>query len=361
MNVCYVCKAVDESNTTVATQVRWIQSLARHPRIDHVRVLTREVGSAELPPNVTLRCFGSRSWPRTILGFYREALRLRGPEVDFFFVAQGGPYPALLLPSKCLMRRPLYQWKAHPHVSSRMRFYARYCDDLIFTPTPGSFPMALASVRVVGHGIDTELFRPMERQNHADLLAIGRVAPVKRLELAIEALATCRDYWNLDLTLDIIGPCAARDEAYRQRLVDLIGERRLSGSVRFCGTVKHDDLPELLSGYRATLNLSRTAFDKAAGESMAVGVPVITTNPCTSEMLPDDVRPLLAARDDTTDVARVMREVVSWDEPIRERLGHRLRETILAGHSLDTLFDKILDAIEADRLRPAATGRRCTC
>ncbi|MDP8972143.1 MAG: hypothetical protein M3N45_02985, partial [Actinomycetota bacterium] len=144
-----MCKAVDESNATVATQVSWIRTLARHSEVEQVRVLTRHVGPADLPGNVTVRSFGSGGWPRTIARFLREVVRLRPSDVDCFFVAQGGPYPALLLPLKRILGRPLYQWKAHPHISPRMRFYARYCDDLVFTPTPGSFPMALDSVRVV--------------------------------------------------------------------------------------------------------------------------------------------------------------------------------------------------------------------
>ncbi len=351
MKVCYVCKAVDESNATVATQVRWIRALAQHPRIEQVLVLTRDAGLAILPENVTVRSFGSMGWPRTIARFFRHAARLRPSDVDCFFVAQGGPYPALLLPLKCILRRPLYQWKAHPHISPRMRFYARYCDDLVFTPTPGSFPMALGSIRVVGHGIDTELFRPLEATKVADLLALGRIAPVKRLDLAIEALAQCRER-GFELGLDIVGPCAAKDEPYRRRLVALAEQRGLGDRVRFYESVHHGEVPELLSRYRATVNLSLTAFDKCAGESMAVGVPVVSTNHCTHEMLPDDLRPLLAADDDVDGVARVMHQITSWDDKTRTDVGRRLRSTIVADHSLEKLFDKIIEAIEADRGLP---------
>jgi glycosyltransferase involved in cell wall biosynthesis len=353
MKVCYVCKAVDEGNPTVATQVRWIRALAAHPAVEHIHVLTRQHGRALLPYNVTIRQFGASNWPRTVLGFYREATRLPRRAADVFFVAQGGPYPALLLPIKLITRRPIYQWKAHPHISPRMRFYARYCDDLIFTPTPGSFPMDLDSVRVVGHGIDTELFAPGLDRSRRDLAAVGRVAAVKRLDLAIDALAVCRDRWALELTLDIFGPCASKDAAYRRQLGELIDARGLQDQVVFRGQVDHADLPEVLGQYRATINLSQTAFDKAAGESMAVGVPVITTNGCTAEMLPEDLRILLTVdldhADEADGVAEAMREVMLWDDERQATIGRRLRETIVEGHSLDSLFDKIVTAIEADR------------
>lgn len=352
LRICYICKAVDESNPTVATQVRWIRALAAHPRVDRLLVLTRGAGPFELPSNVTVQTFGARGWPLTVVGFYRRLARLPWSDVDAFFVAQGGPYPALLLPVKAIMRRPVYQWKAHPFISRRMRFYARYCDDLIFTPTPGSFPMDLAKIRVVGHGIDTGLFRlaqvPQGPQSH-DLAIVGRVAAVKHHHLAVEALAICRDRWGLTPTLDVVGPCAPKDEAYLERLTDLVEEHDLGGQVRFCGAVEHAELPSLLSRHQATMNLSDTAFDKAAGESMALGVPVITTNACTAEVLPDDLRPLFVVDQDAESVAAAIRDILAWDDATRDRMGRRLHDVIATHHDLDLLFDKIIEAIDADQ------------
>lgn len=360
MNVVYVCKAVDSASPTVATQVRWIASLASKPQIGRILVLTRRLGRAALPPNVEVRTFGpsgpadqSASWPAIVSGFLRQASRLRPRDVDFFFVAQGGPYPALLLPHKTAMRRPLYQWKAQPHVSARMGFYARRCDDLIFTATPRSFPAEVkpGKVLAVGHGIDTELFHPAvgPGEPRRDLVAIGRVSPIKRLDVVIRSLAACRQRSGVAPTLDIVGPSGD----LRHDLEGLAQELAVDGSVRFLGSVEHDAVPALLGRYRAMVNFSDTAFDKAAGEAMACGLPVVTTNPCTSEMLPRDLTAALtAARDDPADQARALTAVLAWDDHTRELHGRRLRDTIVADHGLDTLFDKILAAIAIDRAGP---------
>lgn len=356
MNVTYVCKAVDETSSTVANQVRWIRALAGNQRVGSVLVLAARRGPAELPPNVAVRTFGSNGWPRTILGFWRQAGRLRPGGTDFFFVAQGGPYPALLLPFKLVLRRPLYQWKAHPHVSARMRFYARWCDDLVFTATAGSFPMRLEKVKVVGHGIDTELFSYQGGDRSGDLVALGRIAPVKRIEVAIRALAECRDRFGLDVKLDVVGPCLQRDEEYRRGLIDLAERLGLADLVRFRGAVRHDEVPALLGRYRASINFSRTAFDKAAGETMATGTPVITSNPCTIEMLPPHLRFLAVREQDPGGQAQAIHEVLSCDEARRTEVGHALRELVVRDHSLDALFDKILDHIDSHR-RPGPSIR----
>lgn len=350
MNVVYVCKTVDEASPTVATQVRWIRALATRPEVGGVHVLTSRWGRAELPDNVAVQQFGGKGWPATVAGFLWAAARIRRSDVDLFFVAQGGPYPALLLPFKLAWRRPLYQWKAHPHVSARMRFYARWCDDLVFTPTAGSFPAVPEKVRVVGHGIDTDLFAFDPSPRASDVVALGRIAPIKHLDVAIRAVDSCSRSLGRPVTLDLVGPCLPRDEPHRGDLVALAQELGVGDQVRWMGSVAHEDTPALLARYRTSVNFSGTAFDKAAGESMAVGTPVVTSNPCTLEMLPGDVRDDLAVSpDDVAGAARQMAAVLAWDDVRRAEVGARLREVIVRDHGLDSLFGKILEAVGEHR------------
>jgi len=362
-NVGYVCKKVDESSPVLATQLRWIEFLARDARVEHVYVLTPSCGATSLPENVTVRAFGrpARSPIRrlaSVYGFYRELLKISRP-LSFFFVAQGGPYPALLLPWKLLCRRPVHQWKAMPHVTGKMRFYAKYCDDLIFTATPSSFPFAREKVRVVGHGIDTELFRPRRGTKRRDLVIASRIAPVKGLDRAVRALAACRSRYGVTYRLDIIGPCDTVSREYRQDLLGLIDELDLQDQVRLMGGVEQHELARLMGEYRAALNFSDTAFDKAAGEAMAMGIPVVTTNPSALEVIPPDLANLLGPpRDDLERQARAIHEVLSMDDRRREGLGERLRAVILENHSLDALFGKVLGAISEEHAKLSVTAGR---
>lgn len=353
MEVVYVCKAVDESDPVLANQVRWVRSLAERPQVRRVRVLTQRRGPARLPANVSVQVFGAGPPLKSLrvgVRFLRELLSAR--RADFAFVAQGGPYPALLLPWKVLTRRPVYQWKAMPHISSRMRFYARYCDDLVFTATPGSFPMQHAKVRAVGHGIDTELFRPVSGKRTLDLVAVTRIAPVKRLDQLIKALAHCRRRFGATYTLDVVGPTDSKSQGHHRDLLQLVSDLGLDGSVTFVGSVEQAALPELMRRYRVGVNFSKTAFDKAAGEVMASGLPLLSSNPCVAEVLPADLCSLLVMpEDDLGAQAAAIHRALSWDDATRDEIGRRLRAIIVEGHSLDALFTKILAAVEADGRR----------
>jgi glycosyltransferase involved in cell wall biosynthesis len=349
LHILYICRAVDESARVTAVQVRWISAIAGLPQVARLTVLTSRLGSARLPSNVSVRTFDRGSWPRLVRSFYREVLRSRIRTVSCFFVVQGGPYPALLLPLKTLLGVPIYHWKAQPHTSRKMRFYARVCDDLVFTATEKSLPLDLPKKRVIGHGIDTELFRPVARSPDRDFIVLGRVSPIKRIDLMVQAVAAHRELFGHAPTLDIVGPVFSSARQHADDLRALVDRLELTASVRFLEAVEYDRLPELLPRYRGLLNFSGTAFDKSVGEAMACGVPVLSSNPCVEEDLPPDLHAYCVVP--ATDVhaqAAALRRLLALDETTRSWLGQRVREHVVEHHGLRSFAVRLIGEIEAD-------------
>jgi glycosyltransferase involved in cell wall biosynthesis len=343
-----ICQAIDQDDPINATLVRWIRSLAGDPSVASVRVLTLRVGRFQLPENVVVLDLGVGRVGR-LLRFYAEVvLAIRRREADFFFVLQGGPYPLMLMPIKLLTGRRIYQWKTHTYVSRSMAFYARWCDDLVFTATPSSFPLAVPNVRVVGHGIDTQLFRPLpvDGPPTADLIAVGRLTQVKRLDRLLHALAACRDASGRVCSLDVCGPTLEGDWPYRATLEDLVSRLDLVGSVRFVGPASQDEMGALLGRYNAAVSFSDGGLDKAIAEAMACGKPVLSTNACFAELLPDDLRDLLVLdHDDVTAQARGITRVLELDEVERRKIGERLRSIVAEHHGLAQFWGRILSEI----------------
>jgi glycosyltransferase involved in cell wall biosynthesis len=343
-----ICQAVDEDDPVSATLVRWIRSLAADPSVAGVRVLALRVGRFELPGSVAVVDLGVGKATRLRNFYVQVAQAIRRREADFFLVLQGGPYPALLLPVKLLTGRRVYQWKTHSHVSRRMAFYARWCDDLVFTATPSSFPLDVPNVRVVGHGIDLELFHPEPGDGpaRADLVTVGRVTPVKRLDRLVVALGAARDSRGRAWSLDVCGPELAGDHQYRAGLDDLVGRLRLSDAVHFLGAVPQDELRAVLGSHRAAVSFSDGGLDKAIAEAMACGLPVVSTNASFAELLPDDLRELLVLdHDDVQAQARGITRVLELDEHERRAIGERLRAIVAERHGLAQFWAKILTEI----------------
>ena len=359
MRPVLICQAVDQDDPVSATLVRWIRTLADDPSVGGVRVLALRLGRFDLPDNVVVVDLGVGRLGRLLRFYAQVLLAIRRREADFFFVLQGGPYPALLLPIKLLTGRGVYQWKTHSHVSRLMAFSARWCDDLVFTATPSSFPLAVPNVRVIGHGIDTQLFRPRPGAGPttADLIAVGRLTEVKRLDRLLCALAAAHDSSGRVWSLDVCGPTLEGDHRYHATLEDLVSRLDLVGSVRFVGPALQDEMSALLARYNAAVSFSDGGLDKAIAEAMACGRPVLSTNACFAELLPDDLCELLVLdHDDVSAQARGITRVLELDEAERCDIGERLRRIVAEHHGLELFWGKVLS--EINRSSPGAVGAR---
>jgi teichuronic acid biosynthesis glycosyltransferase TuaC len=131
-------------------------------------------------------------------------------------------------------------------------------------------------VRVVLHGVDLELFHPVDRDavrsrlglSGMVLLSVGHATPRKGHHLAIEAL---RDL--PEATLMIAG-----DGWYERHLRDLAVSLRVEDRVRFLGNVEQEDLKDYYSAADAlVLASSREGIANVLLEAMACGAPVIAT------------------------------------------------------------------------------------
>ena len=343
MRAVFVCQAVDRDDPILATTIRWIEALARQPAVSRVTVLALRTGRHELPAAVEVRRFGRSNRLGTLFGFYGEVARSLRDRPDFFFIYQGGPYPLLLLPTRLLRRTAVVQWKAHPAISRAMAFYARYCDDLIFTPTRASFPLDLPKVRAVGHGVDTELFRPRQVPIIGDLITVSRIAPRKRIAEMITAVVGANRKFGTAYRLDVYGPIHPGQESYAATLEDLVDRLRARDWIALHSPTAHDRMPALLNGHRAFLNFSETAVDKAVIEAMACGLPVISTNSSVNEIMPDDLRPDLIT-DGASEEAQAMtiHELLIKPDAELDEVGGRMRRLAVAEHSVDRLFERIV-------------------
>jgi D-inositol-3-phosphate glycosyltransferase len=176
--------------------------------------------------------------------------------------------------------------------------------------------LAGGAVRTLAPGVDHRLFRPGDRSAgrrrvglRSDggplLLAVGRIQPLKGLELAIRALRLLDPRATLVVAGGPSGPDGERELA---RLVALARRLRLVRRVRFVGPQPQALLPELYRAADALLVCSHSeSFGLAALEAHACGTPVVGT---TVGGLPTFVREgrsgfLLDRRDPSQLAARV--------------------------------------------------------
>jgi glycosyltransferase involved in cell wall biosynthesis len=172
-------------------------------------------------------------------------------------------------------------------------------------------------------------------------VCVGRIAPIKKLEVLVEAAAllagTTRPF-----TVDLIGaPVTAGDADYEAGLRQLVADRRLGHVVRFRGAVPHQDIAREYWKADFSINLCpRGLMDKVVLESLAAGTPAICSNEAFRPVLGEQAASLMFRESDPADAARVLARFLA--RPDRAALADRLADRIAQDFALHALIRRIV-------------------
>ena len=242
---------------------------------------------------------------------------------------------------------PIVLWYTHSAVTWKLRM-AHHCAQRILTASPESYRLPHGDkVRILGHGIDTEYFRPAPRPPDGMLrvLSVGRLSPVKQHEVLVEAariLVQERGMASLQVRI-VGGPALPSDEEYALRLRQMVVDHGLKGHVVFSGPVPYDKVVSEYQDCDLFVNPSRTdSLDKVALEAMACGLPVVTSNPAMGSLLTEGCSGLFFPHRDPWALAEAIIEIAALPFRQRHQLGLDLRRRVEQGHSLERLMDRIV-------------------
>jgi glycosyltransferase involved in cell wall biosynthesis len=319
---------------------RWLNVMAQ--RCEHIDVVTMRVGRLALAENVRVFSVGKEkgySEPRRAVEFYRILGRLlRDNTYDACFAHMQPLFAVMAGPLLRVRGIPITLWYAHKAVTLRLRLAEKVAYRVV-TASPESFRLASPKTRVVGHGVDTQQFVPVDQPapDRLTVVSVSRIAPVKRLETIITAASLLADQ---DMCLRIVGSVYPQDEAYARQLQAQIRDLGLDTVVDWVGPVTHEQTPPIYQQATVLVNMSNTgSIDKAVLEAMACGIPVLTANEAFQSLLPDwawlpDADPAL--------LAERLRQVVAFSAAERAQVGQHLREIVEQQHSLDRLADRLV-------------------
>jgi glycosyltransferase involved in cell wall biosynthesis len=248
---------------------------------------------------------------------------------------------------------PILTWYVHRQVSPLLRLAVAMSDRLL-TATDQSVTLLSDKILATGHGISVppEEELSLQETGPTEVLAVGRLSPIKRWETLIEAAALLKDS---DFRFRLVGDAVvATDVAYRKRLVALVAERGLSSVLTLEGAVSYRDMPRFYRRAFCTVNTCvHSSFDKAVLESMAYGKPALTSNRAFASLLAEEHPPLLFPEGDAPALAAGIERLRSLSLSERRALGSRLRSKIEREHGLERLMDRIVDLLSS-----AAASRR---
>ena len=139
-------------------------------------------------------------------------------------------------------------------------------------------------MQVIPPGVDIDLFYPVDKARAREslglsgkrvVLSVGRIEPLKGLDIVIGAMALLED--PRDARLVIVGGSPGRDREF-ERLKSVAAGLGIEGMVTFTGAVDQRELPRYYSAADVLVLPSYyESFGLVALEAMACGTPVIAS------------------------------------------------------------------------------------
>lgn len=364
MNVLMFNLAADPADELLGFTMQWVNAIAA--RVGSVHLITMRVGTdLDLPSNVQVYSLGKEtgtSEPQRVAVFYRHLFSILAREkIDVCFAHMIPLFVLLAGPVLKARSIPIIMWYAHPSRTRTLRAAHVFANQVI-TSLASSYPHKKDKVKVIGQGIDTDLFSPPvlpREESPPMLLCAGRLSLVKDHPTLLRATRQLLDEGREVRTVIIGKPLTEADEGYERSLKQLTSELDIADRVEFVNAVPLFELPGWYGRCSVHVNLTGAGFgDKVIWESMACGKPSLVANPDLRPTLGRYADRLLFRRGHPHDLAEKAAALLDLSETERGAIGSYLRERVIELHGLGRLADVLVELLQSGAGRrdaPAAT------
>lgn len=353
--------ATDAHDPILGFTTLWLNQLAA--QVQSISVITMRSGVLKLRENITVYSLGKElgySEPRRAVNFYRFLYQiLRHQSITICFSHMTPVFTNLAAPILKMLGIPIVTWYAHPSLTSNLKI-AHLCSAKMVTSIPTAYPYRQDKLIVVGQGIDTDLFTPLNPRitnqvtndkptdKDALILAVGRLSPVKDYGTLIAAVAYLISQTSHQVRVLIVGNSTnTQDETYVQLLYQQVKALNLESIVTIQPAVSMYELPDIYRQCTVYVNLTPTGFgDKVALEAMACGKVCLAANTGFRDTLGVYADQLLFAHANPQDLAQKLAIILSFNDEQRQEIGNYLRQQIVDRHGLDRLIRNLLQLFE---------------
>lgn len=331
MKLLVITQAVDTNDQALGFFHRWLEVFAG--KFERIEVVCLKEGAHSLPANVQVHSLGKEkksSRLKYLFNFYRYVFSL---QYDAVFVHMNEEYILLGAWWWRISGKKVVLWRNHKMGSWRTRVAVRLATIVCYT-SPDAFVAQYKNAVRMPIGIDTDFFTPAPAPPpNGSILFLGRLDPVKRAEVFIEALANVPPPFKAD----IYGSPTQPDSTYTKMVAALAEPLVKKGALTLQPGVLYEKVRGLYRTHLLYVNLTPSgSFDKTIGEAIACGCIVICANGALRGVLPN-----WAIVESAADAAAAMGRALALPSEERERQVHADREYIEREHSLRLLVDKL--------------------
>ncbi len=342
-----VTQVVDHADPFLGFFHGWIAELAKH--CEHIEVICLREGQHSLPANVSVHSLGkekgahARSRIVYAVRFLGIAWKMRS-SYTAVFVHMNQEYVLLAGWLWKILRRPVYLWRNH-HAGGFLTDVAAMFAVKVFCTSRFSYTAKYKKTVIMPVGVDAELFAPSAiGRTPRSILFFARFAPAKRPDVLLEVLgALAQD--GVQFSASFYGTALPQDADYRDRVITRARELGLADKVKFYQGVPHTEAPAIFNRHEIFVNLASSGtYDKTMFEAAASGCVVLAASRDFADIAGER---LLVPDNDAKATAGKLRELLSLSVNERAALTSELRETVLEGHSLPFLAQRLMNEMSA--------------
>ena len=271
---------MDELSQVFSHQIGIVNELSKS--FDKVTVLTGKIGSYNVSPNISVFSSNWQSGKRLssvtkfMFVFFKLLVLNRFSVVLSHMTSVQA---AIISPITRILRIKHLLWYTHTSDNFALRVCNLFMNGIL-TATAGSCPLSGSKVHVIGHSIDTKIFKRKSSLNFpiSSFVHVGRFDSSKNVRLIIETLENLRTI-NNDLNFTNIGvPSGEANTNYYQNIISEFARDKNSTWLKFESSVSRQTLPSLLNNFDCFIHAFNGSLDKAVLEATFVGLPVVTIN-----------------------------------------------------------------------------------
>ncbi len=331
MRLLITTQAIDRNDPIMGFFHNWVAELARH--FEHIHVICLKEGEHDLPPNVQVHSLGKEHGENRLKYlrlFFLYAWTLRH-EYDVVFSHMNPHYIVSAGWLWTVLGKRMFFWRNHAKMNVLTRIAAFFSHRVFYTSP-------FACTRVFKHalqmpvGIDTRVFMPdtsVVRKEHSVLL-LGRLSPVKRPEIFMEAAAYLQAY-----DFHSYGDDMTPARAYAREL-----NKKAGGRVTFHPAIPNHETPKVYSAFDVYVNLTPDgSMDKTVLEAAACGALVLVANRSYETYVPSEC---MIQESSPRALSEGIRKLAEMPESQKSAYRNQLRDMVEREHSLEKLSEKLV-------------------
>ena len=308
MKLLILTQKVDKKDPILGFFHKWLEEFSQN--VKKVTVIALSVGTYDLPINVSVLSLGKeRGFSRfkILTTFYKYIYQYR-KDYDHIFVHMNPEYVVLAGLFWRLSGKKIVLWYTHRQTNLKL-WLAEKLAHTIFTVSKESFNLSSKKVKVMGHGIDTNIFSyaPLNLETPRVVTFVGRITSIKCIETFIEAMNRLEQKFPHQYTGRVVGDAIdAKDKRYKDSLPT---------GVNFLPSVPQSSLPEIYRESFATVNMSPTGgMDKVVLESLAMGRPAFASNRAFADVFGEYRGNLLFPQGNSEALARAIEDFTNRND-----------------------------------------------